>query len=49
MKRKNQNKCYRVRVVILIIVSKNINQIFRPVTLFKHILITNQYVQQIIV
>ena len=49
MKRKNQNKCYRARAVILIIVLKNIYQIFRPITLLKHILITNQYVQQIIV
>ena len=49
MKRKNQNKCYRARAVTLIIVFKNIYQIFRPITLLKHILITNQYVQQIIV
>ena len=44
MKRKNQNKCYRARVVTLIIVFKNIYQIFRPITLLKHMLITNQYV-----
>ena len=49
MKRKNQNKCYRARTVTLIIVFKNIYQIFRPITLLKHMLITNQYVQQIIV
>ena len=49
MKRKNQNKCYRVCAVTLIIVFKNIYQIFRPITLLKHVLITNQYVQQIIV
>ena len=49
MKRKNQNNCYRARAITLIIVFKNIDQIFRPITLLKHILITNQYVQQIIV
>ena len=49
MKRKNQNKCYRTRTVNLIIVFKNIYQIFRSITLLKHMLITNQYVQQIIV
>ena len=49
MKRKNQNKCYRARAVILTIVFKNIYQIFRPITLLRHTLITNQYVQQIIV
>ena len=49
MKRKNQNKCYRTRAVTLIIVFKNIYQIFRPITLLKQMLITNQYVQQIIV
>ena len=49
MKRKNQNKCYRALAVTLIIVFKNIFQIFRPITLPKHMLITNQYVQQIIV
>ena len=37
------------RAVILIIVFKNIYQIFRPITLLKHMLIINQYVQQIIV
>ena len=37
------------RAVTLIIVFKNIFQMFRPVTLLKHMLITNQYVQQIIV
>ena len=49
MKRKNQNKCYRARAVILIIEFKNICQIFRPITLLKHMLITSQHVQQIIV
>ena len=49
MKRKNQNKCYRARAVTSIIVFKNIYQIFGPITLLKHMLITNQYVQQIIV
>ena len=49
MERKNQNKCYRARAVTLIIVFKNIYQIFCPITLLKHMLITNQYVQQIIV
>ena len=48
-KKKNQNKCYRARAVTLIIVFKNIYQIFRPITLLKHMLITSQYVQQIIV
>ena len=49
MKRKNQNKYYRARAVTLIIVFQNIYQIFPPITLLKHMLITNQYVQQIIV
>ena len=49
MKRKNQNKCYRARAVTLIIVFKNIYQIFRLITLLKQMLITNQYLQQIIV
>ena len=49
MKRKNQNKCYRTHAVTLIIVFKNIHQILHPITLLKHILITNKYVQQIIV
>ena len=49
MKRKNKNKCYRARAVTLIIAFKNIYQIFRQITLLKHILINNQYVQQIIV
>ena len=44
MKRKTKNKCYCTRVVTLIIVFKNIYQIFRPITLLKHMLITNQYV-----
>ena len=44
MKRKNQNKRYCARVVTLIIVLMNIYQIFRPITLLKHMLITNQYV-----
>ena len=46
MKRKNQKKCYRARAVILIIVFKNIYQIFRPITLLRHMLITSQYAQQ---
>ena len=37
------------RAVTLIIVFKNIYQIFRLIILLKHMLITNQYVQQIIV
>ena len=49
MKRKSQTKCYRARGVTLITVFKNIYQIFHPITLLKHMLITNQYVQQIIV
>ena len=49
MKRKNETKCYRARAVTLITVFKNIYQIFLPITLLKHMLITNQYVQQIIV
>ena len=49
MKRKNQNKYYRACAVTLIIVFKNIYQIFRPITLLKHMLITSEYVQQIIV
>ena len=43
MKRKNQKKYHCTRVVTLIIVFRNIYQIFRPITLFKHMLITNQY------
>ena len=38
MERKNQNKCWTVRVVL-----RNIYQIFRPITLLKHMLITNQF------
>ena len=37
------------RTVTLIIVFRNIYQIFRPITLLKQMLITNQYVQQMIV
>ena len=44
MERKNQNKCYRARAVTLIIVLTNIYQIFRPITLLKHMLTTNLYV-----
>ena len=40
MKRKNQNKCYRARVVTLIIVFRSIYQIFRSITL-EYVLITN--------
>ena len=43
MKRKNQNKNYCARDVTLIIVLNNIYQIFHPITLLKHMLITNQY------
>ena len=46
MKRKNQNKCYRARAVTLMIVFKNIYQIFPPITLVKCMFITNQYVQR---
>ena len=42
MIRKNQNKYYRARVLTLIIVVGNIYQIFRPITFFKHMTITNQ-------
>ena len=49
MKRKSQNKCYHARAVTLVIVFQNIYQIFRSITLLKHMLITNQYVQQIII
>ena len=38
-----------LRAVTLIIVLKNIYQIFRPITFLKHMLITHQYVQQITV
>ena len=50
IKRKNQNKCYRARtldrarVVTLMIALRNIYQIFRPITPFKHMLRTKQYV-----
>ena len=44
MKRKYQNKSYSARVVTLIIMFQNIYQIFRPIILLKHMLITNQYV-----
>ena len=44
MKIKNQNKFYRARVLTLMIVLRNIYQIFRRITLLKHMLITNQYV-----
>ena len=46
MKRKNQNKCYRAWVATLIIMCRNIYQIFCSITLLKHLLITNQYVTQ---
>ena len=42
-KRKNQNKCYCASVVALIIAFRNNYQIFRPITLVKYLLITNQY------
>ena len=35
---------YRTCVVTLIIVFKNTDPMFRPITLLKHMLITNQYV-----
>ena len=44
MKRKYQNKSYSARVVTLIIMFQNIYQIFRPIIVLKHMLITNQYV-----
>ena len=43
-KKKKTKNVTAVRVVTLIIVLKNIYQIFRPTTLLKHMLITNQYV-----
>ena len=46
MKRKNQNKYYCVRVVTLIIAFVNIYKVFRPITLLKHILITNKFVAE---
>ena len=50
MKRKIKKKnVSRAGAVTLIIVFKNIYQIFRQITLLKHMLIINQYVQQIIV
>ena len=49
MKPKTQNKCYCARAVTSIIVFMNIYQIFCPITLLKHMLITNEYVQEIIV
>ena len=42
LKRKDQNKYYCARVVTLIFMLVNICQIFSPVTLLKHMLITNQ-------
>ena len=44
MKRKNQIKSYCARLVILIIAFVNIYKIFRSITPFKQMLITNQYV-----
>ena len=43
MKRKNQNKFYRPRVVTLIIVFRYVYQMFRQIILLKHMLTTNQY------
>ena len=43
------NVTAHVLLHMLIIVFKNIYQLFHPITLLKHMLITNQYVQQIIV
>ena len=43
------NVTVHVLLHMVIIVFKNIHQLLRPITLLKHALITNQYVQQIIV
>ena len=44
MTKKNQNKCYCAHVVTLVIVFRNIYQIYRPITLLEHMLMTNKYV-----
>ena len=44
MAKKNQNKCYCAHVVTLVIVFRNIYQIFCPITLLEHMLMTNKYV-----
>ena len=44
MKRKSQNKSCRARVVTLVIVFRNIYQMFSPITLLKDMSITNEYV-----
>ena len=44
MTKKNQNKCYCAHVVTLVIVFNNIYQIYRPITLLEHMLMTNKYV-----
>ena len=44
MEKKNQSKYYRALVVTLIIVLRNIYQIFCPITLSKHMLTTSQYI-----
>ena len=46
MKRKNQNKSYRARVVTFIIVFKNIYQVFRQIILPKHMSITMSITNQ---
>ena len=43
MKTKNKKKYYRTRVVTLMLVFVNISEIFCPMILLKHMLITNQY------
>ena len=44
MRGKNGNKYHHARSATSIIVLRNIYQIFRPITLLKHMLIINQYV-----
>ena len=44
MKRENQNKCYRTRVVTLITVFKNIYQIFLAITILKYMSVISAYV-----
>ena len=44
VKRKNQNQSYRARAVTLIIVSRNIYQIFRPITLLRPINILHKVI-----
>ena len=42
MKRKNKKKYYRACLVTLIIMFINIDQMFHPIKLLKHVLVTNQ-------